>query len=56
MNYEAKSYSDTNYTAYNEINKILQDETEKVLFDIAGIDEALSDMKKKADEAIKNAK
>ncbi|WP_165452327.1 extracellular solute-binding protein [Paenibacillus thalictri] len=56
LNYDAKSYTDTIYTAYNEVNKILQDEAEKALFGISSIDDALKEMKKKADQAIKAAK
>jgi multiple sugar transport system substrate-binding protein len=56
LNYEAKSYTDTKYTAYNEINTILQNEAEKALFGVASIDESLAEMKKKADQAIKAAK
>ncbi len=56
LNYEAKSYTDTIYTAYNEINTILQNEAEKALFGVSTIDEALAEMKKKADAAIKAAK
>jgi len=56
LNYEAKSYTDTIYTAYNEINTILQNEAEKALFGVASIDDSLAEMKKKADAAIKAAK
>lgn len=56
LNYDAKSYTDTNYAAYNEVNTILQNEAEKALFGVASIDDALAEMKKKADAAIKAAK
>ncbi|MDR6550538.1 extracellular solute-binding protein [Paenibacillus qinlingensis] len=56
LDYDSVSYNDTIFTGYAELNKLLQDEAEKALFGVQKIDEALANMKKKSDEAIKNSK
>jgi multiple sugar transport system substrate-binding protein len=56
LDYESQGYNDTNMKANGEIYKIHQDEAEKALFKTQSIDEAISAIKKKSDEAIKNAK
>lgn len=49
------SYNDTELTAYAEVYRIMQDEAEKAMFDIQTVDEAIQEMKRLSDEAIKNA-
>lgn len=56
LDYDSQGYNDTNMKANGEIYKIHQDEAEKALFKTQSVDEAIANMKKKSDEAIKNAK
>jgi ABC-type sugar transport system, periplasmic component len=55
LNNDQPSYNDTELTAYAQVYKIMQDEAEKVMFDMQTVDEAIQVMKKESDEAIKNA-
>ena len=55
LNNDQPSYNDTELTAYAQLYKIMQDEAEKVMFDIQTVDEAIQVMKQESDEAIKNA-
>ncbi len=53
LDYESPCYNDIEVTAYSQIYSIIQEEAEKVLFDTGvTVDQAISNMKKRSDEAI----
>ncbi len=55
LNNDQPSYNDTELTAYGQLYKIMQDEAEKVMFDVQSVDQALKEIKKQSDLAIQSA-
>lgn len=55
MDFDSPGYNDTNFTAYSQIDAILTQEFEKAQTGQLSVEEAIANMKRLADEEIRNA-